>query len=238
MSDPMFYCATLSEVGGTIGLQGSEAHHAAGSRRLKIGDRISLLDGRGTIGHATIENIDRRGKTIVAKVEERQAMPAPIPRIELACALPKGERLVVLLDMATQLGMAAFRPLQCERSVTKPGSMAQARWQRICAEACKQSRRPHFPTIHSPATLEQVLAHTNGYDIWVADPTGVDITDLDTGEKNDRLLLLVGPEGGFSESELDSLLKAGGRMISLSESILRIETAAVALLSHAANFRR
>ncbi len=238
MSDPMFYCATLSEASGTIGLQGSEAHHAAGSRRLKIGDSISLFDGRGTIGRAIIENIDRRAKTIVAKVEERQAVPAPTPRIELACALPKGERLTVLLDMATQLGMAAFRPLQCERSVTKPGPMAQARWQRICAEACKQSRRPHFPAIHSPATPEQVLADTNGYDIWVADPTGVGITDLDTGEMNDRLLLLVGPEGGFSESELDGLLKAGGRMISLSESILRIETAAVALLSHAANFRR
>ncbi len=236
MSDPMFYCAELTGVGDTVALRGPEARHVAGSRRLKIGDGICLFDGRGAVGRATIENIDRRAKTIVAKVEECQVVPAPTPRIELACALPKGERLAILLDMTTQLGMAAFRPLECERSVVKSGSTAHARWQRICAEACKQSRRPHLPIIHSLATPAQVLADTNGCDIWVADPTGVRIADVDAGKASDRLVLMVGPEGGFSENELAHLLRARGQMISLGESILRIETAAVALLSHAVSY--
>jgi len=234
----MFYCPELTAVGDTVTLQESEARHVAGSRRLKIGDGLCLFNGRGTLGRATIENIDRRGKTIVAKVEECQVVPAPTPRIELACALPKGERLAILLDMTTQLGMAAFRPLECERSVVKPGSTAHARWQRICAEACKQSRRPHLPIIHSLATPAQVLVDTNGCDIWVAESTGVKITDVKADRASGCLLLMVGPEGGFSENELAYLLKAGGQMINLSESILRIETAAVALLSHAANCRQ
>jgi 16S rRNA (uracil1498-N3)-methyltransferase len=233
MSDPMFYCTELTGVGDFVTLQGPEARHVAGSRRLKVGDGICLFDGCGTVGRATIESIDRRAKTIVAKIEECQTVPAPTPSIELACALPKGERLVILLDMTTQLGMAAFRPLECERSVVKSGSTVHARWQRICAEACKQSRRPRLPIIHSPATPAQVLADTNGCDIWVADPTGVRIAELDTGKASDRLLLMIGPEGGFSENELAHLLGAGGQMISLGKSILRIETAAVALLSHA-----
>jgi 16S rRNA (uracil1498-N3)-methyltransferase len=236
MSNPMFYCTELTGLGDTVTLQGPEAHHVAGSRRLKAGDGICLFDGRGTVGRATIESIDRRAKTIVAKVEECRAVSAPTPRIELACALPKGERLAILLDMTTQLGMAAFRPLECERSMVKSGSTAHARWQRICAEACKQSRRPHLPTIHSPATPAQVLADTNGCDMWVADPTGVRIADLDAGKASDRLLLMIGPEGGFSENELAHLLAAGGQIISLGESILRIETAAVVLLSHAVSY--
>ena len=236
MSDPIFYCAELTGRGDTITLQGPEARHVAGSRRLKVGDGICLFDGRGTIGRATIESIDRRAKTIVAKVEESQAVPAPTPSIELACALPKGERLAVLLDMTTQLGMTAFRPLECERSVVKLGATAHARWQRICAEACKQSRRPHLPTIHLPATPAQVLADTNGCDIWVADPTGVQITDLDAGKASGRLLLMVGPEGGFSENERAHLLRAGVQMINLGDSILRIETAAVVLTSYAVSY--
>lgn len=229
----MFYCTELTGLGDTITLQGAEARHVAGSRRLKIGDGICLFDGCGTVGRATIENIDRRGKTIVAKVEERQVVPAPIPSIELACALPKGERLAVLLDMTTQLGMAAFRPLECERSVVKSGPAARTRWQRICAEACKQSHRPRLPTIHSPATLSQVLADTDGCNIWVADPTGVKIAAMKAQRASGRLLLMVGPEGGFSENELAHLLRAGGQMINLGESILRIETAAIVLLSYA-----
>jgi 16S rRNA (uracil1498-N3)-methyltransferase len=237
MLDPMFYCAEFTGLGDTITLQGPEARHVAGSRRLKVGDGICLFDGRGTVGRATIENIDRRAKTIVAKVEECQAVPAPTPSIELACALPKGERLAILLDMTTQLGMAAFRPLECERSVVTSGPTVRARWQRICAEACKQSRRPHLPTIHSPATLAQVLADTNGCDIWVADPTGVKIAAVKAQQRaSDRLLLMVGPEGGFSENELSHLLRAGGQMINLGDSILRIETAAVVLLSYAVSY--
>lgn len=236
MSDPMFYCAELTEAGGTVTLRGPEARHVAGSRRLKVGSGIRLFDGRGIVGRANIECIDRRAKTIVAKIEECQIVPAPTPSIELACALPKGERLAILLDMTTQLGMAAFRPLECERSVVKSGPTARARWQRICAEACKQSHRAHLPIIHSPATPAQVLADANGCDIWVADPTGVRITDLHTCKSRDRLLLMVGPEGGFNESELAHLLGSGGQMISIGESILRIETAAVALLSHAVSY--
>lgn len=238
MSDPMFYCAKLAGVGDTVTLEGAEARHVAGSRRLKIGDGVCLFDGRGTVGQATIETIDRREKAIVVKVEECHVVPAPTPRIELACALPKGDRLATLLDMTTQLGMAEFRPLQCERSVVTPGSSAHMRWQRICAEACKQSRRPHLPVIYPLATPAQVLADTNGCDLWVADPAGVSIKNLDVGQAADRLLLIIGPEGGFSENELALFMRAGAHMINLSKSILRIETAAVVLLSHAINYRK
>ena len=122
----------------------------AGLRRLAVGDNIWLFDGHGTLGRAKISTIDRRKSVLQATIDECRVVPAPRPRIELACALPKGERQSILLEMATQLGINAFWPLQCERSIVKPGANTSRRWQRICVEACKQRRWPHLPVIHEP----------------------------------------------------------------------------------------
>lgn len=228
----MFYCAELPRAGEYLTLAGAEAGHARAARRLTDGDSVWLFDGQGTVGYAVIVAADRRAGSLRLKVQRRDVVPPAYPRLKLACALPKGERQTVLLDMATQLGMIEFYPLLCERSVVKPGHNAVQRWRRICLEACKQSRRAYLPVIHAPLTLIDVLANRDDRcALWVADPSGVAPSQV-SSEGRTHLLLIVGPEGGFSPTELTHLVDAGAQMINLGKAVLRTETAAIALLAY------
>jgi 16S rRNA (uracil1498-N3)-methyltransferase len=168
------------------------------------------------------------------RIEERRTESPRRPSLHLACALPKGDRQQVLLDMATQLGMTRFTPLDCARSVVKPGANSPARWRKICLEACKQSRRLYLPAIEATSTLPDAArrATAEGSQVWLAHPAAqaVSITTAINQPVND-VTLLVGPEGGFTETEIEQAVAAGARPLTLGTSILRIETAAVALVA-------
>ena len=136
--------------------------------------------------------------------------------------------------MATQLGMTRFTPLDCARSVVKAGANSPARWRKICLEACKQSRRLYLPAIEAGSTVHAVVrrAATEGSQVWLADPAAqaVSVTAALNQQAND-VTLLVGPEGGFTQTEMEQAVAAGARLLTLGASILRIETAAVALVA-------
>jgi 16S rRNA (uracil1498-N3)-methyltransferase len=242
MAEPLFYSEHLADSGATLTLTGDEAHHAATSRRLHAGDTLWLFDGRGGVARTTLLDVTQRGRALELRIEERSSEPAPKPAIHLACALPRGDRQNVLLDMATQLGMTQFTPLVCERSVVQPGARSIERWQRICLEACKQSRRFYLPDIQPPATLRAVTerAAAQGNDIWIAHPAAqaISLACAVSQSAADAITILVGPEGGFTETEV-SQAAAQTRILKLGSAILRIETAAVALVAaFAADFRR
>jgi 16S rRNA (uracil1498-N3)-methyltransferase len=234
MSEPLFYSEQLADPGATLLLTGDEARHAAAARRLHDGDTLWLFDGHGGIARATLRRVAARGQTLELHIEERRREPPPRPALHLACALPKGDRQQVLLDMATQLGMTRFTPLDCARSVVKPGANSPARWKKICLEACKQSRRLYLPAIEASSTLPDVArrAAAEGSQMWLAHPAAqaVSVTVAINQQAND-VTLLVGPEGGFTEAEIEQAVAAGARPLTLGVSILRIETAAVALVA-------
>ena len=230
--ESMFYCPGLSPGVDVVTLDGEEAHHILTSRRRAVGDAIWIFDGRGTVARATILAKERRARTLRVQVQEREFVPRVRPHVELACALPKGERQAVLLDMATQLGITDFRPLLCERSIARPGPQAARRWHRICIEACKQSRRPHVPAVHAALTPAQTVASANSdCAIWVADQKGTPL-HARPSPRTKHLLLIVGPEGGFTDAEITSVADSGAQIVSLGAGILRVETAAIALLTH------
>jgi 16S rRNA (uracil1498-N3)-methyltransferase len=235
MTEPLFYLATLPAAGAAVTLSGDEAHHAGASRRLKIGDRLWLFDGHGTIARAAITGIAARRREIALHIEERRNEPSPMSLLHLACALPKGDRQAVLLDMATQLGMTRFTPLLCERSVVKPAVGALGRWRRICLEACKQSRRLHLPEIREPTTPREAAARAaaEGARVWIAHPSGGPLPLATAPKTAPDIMLLVGPEGGFTEGEIASAQDSGAVPVGLGPAILRIETAAVVLLAGA-----
>jgi len=155
------------------------------------------------------------------------------PRIHLISAVPKGDRQSILLDMATQLGISDYTPLSCARSTVKPGENAPVRWQRTIIEACKQSRRAWIPKIHLPESVETVANREKlaQHLVLVADPTGGPMTQPATDGLNE-IVLLVGPEGGFSPAEIAQLQVAGATLVALGSGILRTETAAVAILAN------
>jgi len=234
MTEPLFFAEHLPEAGMTVTLTGEEARHAAASRRLHPGDTLWLFDGRGGIARATLQRVG--GRELELQVEHRRTEPPPQPPIHLACAIPKGDRQQVLLDMTTQLGMTGFTPLVCERSVVKPGAGNRERWRRICLEACKQSRRLYLPVIHEPASPREVAmqAVVTGFDLWIAHPgeRAIPVSALTASRDQTRgITILVGPEGGFTQEEVDAVSGAGGTALALGQAVLRIETAAVALLA-------
>ena len=235
MTDPLFYSEGLADTGAVLTLSGEEARHAAASRRLHPGDTLWVFDGRGAIARAIILRVAARARELELRIEERWTEPPPRPAIHLACALPKGDRQGVLLDMATQLGMTQFTPLVCERGMVKPGTNASERWRRLCLEACKQSRRPNLPVIHPPTVPQEVATHATaaGSDVWIAHPSAHAISISSAVKHRDatEVTILVGPEGGFTEAEVAQATASGAKMLALGSAILRIETAAVALVA-------
>lgn len=230
LREPLFYCTDVGN-GDAITLTDEEAHHIT-VQRLRRGDALALFDGHGNIARGTVEEISR--SDVRVSIAERRAVAAPKPSIHLYCAIPKGDRLSVLLDMATQLGMASFTPVTWQRSVTDPKPEAQERWRRICLEACKQSRRPHLPTLQPAVKLADAitLARDSHALALLAHPAEQALPPSAINLRGvERLALFIGPEGGITDAEVALLQSNEARLINLGAGILRIETAAVALIA-------
>lgn len=235
MSEPLFYCPELPVTGEIATLPVAEMRHAVIVRRLRIGSPIELFDGHGNFARAHVTAMaDRRGP-LRAQIIERHTESRPGPAIHLASALPKSDRQAVLLDMAGQLGVHSFTPLLCDRSIVKPGDQSTARWQRILLEACKQSRRLYVPEVREAATpgLAAQQAAIAGIPVCIAHPSGSTGSRLAqrVAEYRDSVTILVGPEGGFTEGEIESACAHGARPVSLGDALLRVETAAIALIA-------
>lgn len=225
---PTFYLEEGFNEDSWITLSGKEAWHALGVRRLDTGDSIRLIDGRGRVAKATVKQVEGKHSASL-RVGEVTRLPAQTPDIILATAIAKGDRQSTLLDMATQLGFSAWQPLLCQRSVSKVGKNSFERWQRICLEACKQSGSAWLPELLAPARPEDVtkIACDEGREVLLAHPEG---ESLNLGSQKDKLLL-VGPEGGFTDEEVTKIVNSGAKKVSLGQNILRVETAAVSFIS-------
>lgn len=234
MSSPWFFAEHIPSDGELVALTTEEARHATAARRLALGNALTLFDGNGALAQAAITGLPTRGRGLELRVQSRLQAPASRRELHVAAALPKGDRAATLIDMATQLGMTAFTPLVCTHSVVMPTRVD--RWQRICIEACKQSRRAYLPQLNESASpVAAIKAFTsapganNGTCALYAHPGGRALAAADFSAA--RCLLLIGPEGGFSDDEVATMTAAGAARIDLGVGILRVETAAVALLA-------
>ena len=235
-------------------LLAEERRHALSVLRLQPGDRLIGLDGVGGLHPLMVRSMTRRELSL-----EREAPPwrepepgsqgSPLPRLEVAAALPKGERAESMLDRLTQLGLCAFRPLACARNQGFPRESAEARLEgllRACREACKQSGRSWLPRIHPTARPGDLRALLVGSSAALLAPDArrtlqqwcatLGVTGTGPGEFTPPpvgpVVVIAGPEGGFDDAEQASLEFATPAV--LGPHILRIETAveaAVAILA-------
>lgn len=213
--------------GGRAWLEGDEARHLARVLRARVGDEVTLFDGRGTSWSARVAAIDRDR---VALDVGPPHPPAPPPSVDLsvAVALPKGDRQKWLVEKLTELGVARLVPLVTARGVAEATASARTRLERVVIEACKQCRRDTLLEIAEPATVQGVVAAAApDARLLLADPAGVPPDEVPLGETA-RRIVLVGPEGGFTPEEKDLAISAGAMRVSLSRHVLRIETAAIA----------
>lgn len=232
---PWFFAPQGFSAGELVLLDRDEARHAAGSKRLTQGDAITLFDGHGHTASCIIRMIEKKGRDVTVEVGNILMAPEPAPFIELAFALPKGDRLNTLLSMAVPLGVNAVRPLRCARSVATFGENSHDRWRRVMIEACKQSRRAHLPEILAESPPEDAIISCQSVQRLplLAHPTGQPYAEGMHSHRSNDLTLLIGPEGGFTAEEIDTATKRGAVIVSLGEGILRIETAAIAMLATA-----
>ncbi|MCS6977697.1 MAG: 16S rRNA (uracil(1498)-N(3))-methyltransferase [Gemmatales bacterium] len=212
-------------------LQGPEAHHLAVVSRIHVGETVVLFNGDGREWPARVLHIGKR------EVELDLEPPREVSRelgyqLIVACPLPKGDRGQFLIEKLTELGATAYVPLETRRSVITVSDAKTEKLQRYVIEASKQCGRNRLMEIREPRPWAEFvqdgalpsrrwLGHRLGESIRMERPT-------DT-------VLAVGPEGGFTEEELDAARSAGWTPISLGPRTLRIETAALALTVLAAS---
>ncbi len=237
MSD-RFFCSPLPE-GDFIRLEGTEAHHLARVMRKTVGERVELFDGRGRFALAQIVTLSK--KTVDLKILASSETPAPAGEVILATAVPKGERFRWLVEKAVELGVDRLIPLVTSRSVVKPGEGKREKMEQAIIEACKQCRRNHLMKLDDPqpwtAFWEGQITQNENRVLLLAHPTGGSLREVFPSTFPQRLILLLGPEGGFSEEEVAQAKTAGAKTVGLGTNILRIETAAIALAAYAAFHR-
>lgn len=232
MSLRRFFINPTDITGETVQMTGSEAHHLRTVLRLAPGDPVTFFDGTGARYQARIEQIfkDRVSATIT---EHTRDLP-PRVRLHLGQALLKGQKMELILQKATELGVDAIWPFYSEHGIHKtPKETQMERWQRIVLEACKQCDRAKPPEIHAPQEINDLIASSPPCDarliFWEHEGRQTLNEALAAQEKNRRsVFFLLGPEGGFSESEVSSAQGKGFIPVSLGPRILRAETATLA----------
>ncbi len=221
--------------GDAVTLTGSEAHHAATVRRVRVGEQITLGDGRGAWLTGEVESVGPR--EVVVRIAGRTDAEAPRPRLVLVQALAKGDRDELAVQAATELGVDEIVPWQAARSVSRwdaaKAAKGRARWSTIVREAAKQAHRAWVPEVAELATTGQLARRVAASVVLVLEPTATDRLSalaLDAGDERD-VLLIVGPEGGIAAEELDALAAAGARLVRLGDTVLRTSTAGPAALA-------
>lgn len=213
---------------GAFVLDGAEGRHAATVRRMRVGEQLEITDGTGGFALASVIAAGRG--TLELDVADPQQEPRPQPRVVLVQAVAKGERGELAVELATEAGVDEIVPWRAGRSIARwdgeRGEKALARWRSTAESAAKQSRRHWWPSVLEPETTAQVAARLAAATLPVvlhenaANPLSSVRVPV-VGE----IVVVVGPEGGISDDELDAL---GGPRYRLGPSVFRTSSAGLA----------
>lgn len=223
-----FFVAPQALEEDAVPLTGEVLHHLRSVLRLEPDQELLLLDGEGTLCRCRIETLGKDAGT--ARVLHRWHEDESAVPLKLIQALPKGDKLALVLQKGTELGVSTFAPVSTERSITRPAKervdKQLSRWRRIIREAARQSLRPRLPRICAPAPLSRVLGEVEEdlrLMLWEEGSRPLDEVLPATPPRS--VALLVGPEGGLTGQEAEMAAAAGFVAIRLGPRILRTETA-------------
>lgn len=237
MSDiaPVFLVENVPS-GAHAVLDGPEGRHAAAVRRLQPGEELVIADGRGAAALCVVETVQGK-ESLALRVERSWTEAQPQPRIVLAQALIKGDRGELAVELATETGVDVVVPWRAGRSIVKwedgpRGAKALARWRSTSREAAKQSRRTWIPEVTEAVTTRQLveLVRKSAVAVVLDAAASTGLRDIALPSEGD-LVLVVGPEGGISESELATLQAAGAQVARLGPTVLRASTAAAVAIT-------
>ena len=227
VSGPRLVVERLPEAGATCRIEGEEVAHAY-ARRLAPGDSVVLIDGSGREGLGRVAS--RSGKELRVEVESIvEAEHDALPPLSLAVAAVRSERLAWVAEKATELGVVRLTIVESQRTQRfRAGDSLGPRLARIVREAAKQAERARWPEIVGPVPLAAFLGEGAAGHRFVLDSRGEPFPAVLAPAPT---ALLIGPEGGWAEADLDAAIASGWSVASLAAGILRAETAAVAALA-------
>lgn len=219
----------------TITITGDDAHHMIQVMRMSAGDEVYVVVECKTY---TMTILEGTAKSVLLQVKEKHEQSNEMPKkVSIVCGLPKGDKLEMITQKATELGMHTLYPFEAKRSIVKwdkqKNEKKVARLQKIAKEAAEQSHRSFIPQIHNPISLIELLEISKTYDVkFVADEEDA---KLNTRQKfadqlkkvydKQSILIVFGPEGGLDRREVQLLQENEFQPIALGPRILRTETA-------------
>jgi len=229
-----FYVEPEHVKGDELFLTGDEMHHLVRVVRKKKGDLFWAVDGQGSAYQASIESIENNrvcGRIMIS----RRRLGEPVAEITLAQGILKGDRFDLLVEKTTEIGIRKIIPFISTNSDSSAGSQKTARWKRVAMSAMKQSGRSILPEITEPVSLDRVLVMGSNYHIRIiAHPVNTGFQSCISNKENvslstQKVLVVVGPAGGFSDDEIEQAQEQGFIPVGLGSRRLRSETAAIVL---------
>lgn len=236
-----FYLPTVTKEQEPTKITGDEFRHLANVLRLKAGDKVYLFDGQGQEYEATIQEITKDAAYLELGEQLTESRESPV-ELYLVQGIAKGDKMDFVIQKATELGVKGIIPLEAKRSVVRlaGGKKAdkQQRWQKVALEATKQCRRSFIPQVSLPQGLNEFLA-TLPQERLVLIPWEEGGRSLKTVLTDSEIIkkqpvpvyLLIGPEGGWDETEVELARSKGAIPVTLGPRILRTETAGLATIA-------
>jgi 16S rRNA (uracil1498-N3)-methyltransferase len=237
-----FYAPNTPSNASDITLTDDEAHHAVQVLRVRKGERVSVLNGKGDEFFCEVREAAK--KNVQLGVVEVQRSPAPVSSITLIQGIPKGKIIESIIQKATELGVSEVVPLLSERVVTHLDDDSvedkREKWQRVAVEACKQCGQRWLPKVDAPIATKDFLARGETFDFAVLGCLEKDSRHLkeffgtfvaEQKRAPKSVAVWVGPEGDFSPAEYAAIKQSGAHPITFGTLVLRSETAAIYALS-------
>lgn len=232
MRIPRFYDDQPLAAEQTVDLSDAVVQHVCRALRMRVGDPIILFNGDGNEYHAQLETVEKRRASVRILEVSQPAVESPL-QIRIGQSLSRGERMDYAVQKATEMGMQQMFPLFSERCEVKLNNERQDKrirhWQQVAISACEQSGRCAVPTINAPQTLEQWVAQEDAeLKLVLHHHTATPLGDFTPPQS---VALLIGPEGGLTEREVELARDHGFQPVAFGPRVMRTETAPVAALA-------
>ena len=228
------YVDAVLERGARLTLTGGAASHLTRVLRLRPKAALTLFNGRGGEYRASIERV--QGSKVMVAIGEHEPIEreSPFP-LTLAQGVSRGERMDLVVQKATELGVARLVPLLTERSIVRldeeQSDRKSSHWRAIAIAACEQCGRNRLPEVALPAQLREFLRQPSGEGVRLLLSPSATRRIEDVSRPAGGATVLIGPEGGLSDAEQEDALTAGFTAVNLGPRVLRTETAAIASLT-------
>ncbi len=212
-------------------ITGSEQHHLRNVLRTTSGEMIRIIDGQGNVYTAEILDTPTKRSSSIARIQTHEFQAPRLPTLTLFQGLPKNDKMELILQKTTELGVTQIVPLHSERALQKPSQNRYERWHRVVISATKQCKRAWLPELCNAQQFEASLSQLEKFSrclLLSPHAEGPHIkTVLREIPNPNALALFVGPEGGFSNREITVAIESGCIPVTLGRNILRTETAAI-----------